>query len=73
MRRKVSRWLNLLIGGIIGAVLGRTVFEVWKYLHYPELYVVQSIPWYTNILFCWIEAVALVVIVAVVKMFLRKK
>lgn len=48
--KKLDRILNIIMGALLGAFVGRGMGTVWDYHTHPEQYVAQSAPWYTDIL-----------------------
>jgi len=42
--------LNTIIGAFTGVFIGHGVYVVWKFKTDPELYAMQSAPWYSSIL-----------------------
>ena len=48
--KKLNHMLNIIIGSVIGAFIGRGLYVVWNYKTRPEVYAMQSAPWYTSIL-----------------------
>ncbi len=69
---KLSRVLNIIMGSAIGVFIGYGAYSVWDYKTHPELYVVQSAPWYTGILIYGIFAVAALLLGLILKMIIRK-
>ena len=50
MLRKLNCFLNIVIGSFIGVFIGFGIYEFWHFKTYPNLYVMQSAPWYTELL-----------------------
>ena len=42
--------LNTVMGAFVGVFLGHGLYVWWNYNRRPELYAMQSAPWYTSIL-----------------------
>lgn len=61
----------------IGVFLGRALYETFWYRNHPELYELNSAPWYTNILVCGVFALvfaaALGAAMLIVKMMMHRK
>ena len=52
MLRKLNCFLNIVIGSFIGVFIGFGIYKFWHFKTYPNLYVMQSAPWYTELLLC---------------------
>ena len=48
--KKLNRILNIIMGTFVGVFIGHGIYVVWNYITYPEIYAMQSAPWYTSIL-----------------------
>lgn len=70
--KKLNNFLNILIGATVGVLIGRGIYAYWNFKIYPDLYVMQSAPWYTSVLVY--GAVSLVVVMAsiVTKVIIKK-
>ena len=62
MLRKLNYFFNIVIGSCIGVFIGFGIYKFWHFKTYPNLYAMQSAPWYTELLLDG----ALVAVVAVV-------
>ena len=75
--KKVNQIINSIIGAFIGVFIGHTIYVIWNYKTYPELYAMQSAPWYTSILvygiFTFVTLVVGMLLKAVLKRFFGKK
>ena len=49
LKKKMNEVLNGIMGAFTGVFLGHGILEVWIYNTRPELYALQSAPWYTGI------------------------
>lgn len=49
MTNKWNIILNIMSGLCIGAFLVYVIYMFWDYSAHPNLYIVQSAPWYTGI------------------------
>jgi len=68
MLRKLNCFLNIVIGSSIGVFIGFGIYKFWHFKTYPNLYAIQSAPWYTEPLLDG----ALVAVVVVVCIILSK-
>ena len=50
MLRKLNCFFNIVIGSFIGVFIGFGIYKFWHFKTYPNLYVMQSAPWYTELL-----------------------
>ena len=67
MLRKLNYFFNIVIGSCIGVFIGFGIYKFWHFKTYPNLYAMQSAPWYTELLLDG----ALVAVVAVVYIILK--
>lgn len=67
MLRKLNCFLNIVIGSSIGVFIGFGIYKFWHFKTYPNLYAIQSAPWYTELLLDG----ALMAVVVVVCIILR--
>lgn len=72
MKEKINWILNILMGSMLGVWLGHGLYVLWDYKTHPDLYAMQSAPWYTSILTYSLFTVVGVGIVLLVKVLLRK-
>lgn len=64
--KRLNNILNIIIGAFAGVFIGYGTYVVWNFKAHPEVYAVQSAPWYTSILLygavtCVIVAVCLAI------------
>ena len=67
MLKRLNNILNVVMGSSVGVIVGHTIYVYWEYRKYPDLYAMQSAPWYTELLLDG----ALVAVVAVVCIILK--
>ena len=51
MFRKIRILIRIMMGGALGCC---ALYVLWHYHRYPALYLIQSAPWYTSILFSFV-------------------
>ena len=73
MLRKLNCFLNIVIGSFIGVFIGFGIYKFWHFKTYPNLYVIQSAPWYTVLLLHGAMVAAVVVVCIILKMIIWKK
>ena len=72
----MERWntvLNTIIGAFAGVLIGRGSYIVWNYKTHPELYAIQSVPWYTGILLHGVFTVIVLLICFAAKGIIKHK
>ena len=67
LKKKMNEVLNGIMGAFTGVFLGHGILEVWRYNTRPELYALQSAPWYTGNLVYGAVIVVVLVICMVIK------
>ncbi len=62
--KKLNRILDIILGTFLGVFIGHAIYICWDYKAHPQMYAMQSAPWYTSILVY--GAFTLAVVLAVV-------
>ena len=73
MLRKLNCFLNIVIGSSIGVFIGFGIYKFWHFKTYPNLYAMQSAPWYTELLLDGALVAVVVVVCIILKLIIRKK
>lgn len=73
MLKKLNYILNIVIGSFIGVFIGRGAYVFWDYKTHPDLYAMQSAPWYTSILVNGIFIIVFLIVASIIKLAIRKK
>ena len=73
MLKKLNYFLNIIIGSFIGVFIGNGIYVFWDYKTHPDLYAMQSAPWYTSIFVNGIVTLILLAVVVITKLIIRKK
>lgn len=71
--KKLCGILKTAIWCLIGVFLGSTIYTVLDYKAHPGLYATYSAPWYTGIVLSAGVTAALVLVLLVILVILRKK
>ena len=72
--KKLDAFLNILMGSFFGVFVGSLIAYYREYRTYPEIYEVQSAPWYCHgALDGFLLFVAVAVICIAIKWIIRKK
>ena len=73
MLRKLNCFLNIVIGSFIGVFIGFGIYKFWHFKTYPNLYAMQSAPWYTELLLDGAMVVVVVVVCIILKLIIWRK
>ena len=73
MLRKLNCFFNIVIGSFIGVFIGFGIYKFWHFKTYPNLYVMQSAPWYTELLLDGAMVAVVVVVCIVLKLVIWRK
>ena len=71
--KKLYGILKTAVWCFIGVFIGMTAYTCWDHHARPELYAMQSAPWYTSIQVHAVFTVAVCGVLCVVMWFLKKK
>lgn len=71
--KDINRQLNIIIGLIAGVYFCRLAYGFWHFKKYPELYAVQSAPWYLDETLWGVLAGAAIIIALIIKRYIRKR
>ena len=70
--QRLNMFLNTIMGAFIGVFIGRVVFGVWNFKTSPELYAMQSAPWYTSILVSAVLTLVVLLVCVVIKVIIKR-
>lgn len=73
MLRKLNCFLNIVIGSFIGVFIGFGIYKFWHFKTYPNLYAIQSAPWYTELLLDGALVAVVVVVCIILKLIIWRK
>ncbi len=73
MKKKINQILNIIMGSFIGVFIGLGLYKYWHFHKYPDLYAMQSAPWYTSILINGLLTLVLLAVCMTVKVILIEK
>ena len=71
--KRLNTILNTIIGAFVGVFIGHGVYVVWNFKTRPELYAMQSAPWYTSILVYGVFTVVVLLICFVIRAIIKHK
>ena len=70
---KVECFLNIVIGSFIGVFIGFGIYKFWHFKIYPNLYAMQSAPWYTELLLDGVLVTVFVIVCITLKLIILRK
>ncbi|MEG0854806.1 MAG: hypothetical protein RSF82_13095 [Angelakisella sp.] len=73
MLKKVNDILNIVMGSFVGVTIGHSIYKYLNYRKYPDLYAMQSAPWYSSILLYFGFTVVVLLICSIVKIIIKQK
>jgi len=68
---KLNQIINGIRGAFIGVFIGHGIFVFWEYKTRPELYAMQSAPWYTSILVYGAFTIVVLAVCMIIKVILK--
>lgn len=71
--KQLNRILNTIIGTFVGVFIGHGIYVFWDFKTHPDLYAMQSAPWYTSILFYGIVTAIILLVAVIIKWIIRRK
>ena len=73
MLRKINNIINILMGSFVGVTIGHGIYQYLDYKKHPDLYAMQSAPWYASVLpHCGFTAIVLLVCI-IIKIVVKRK
>lgn len=72
MKKKIYRILNILMGSFTGVFIGSGLYRYWHFQKYPDLYIMQSAPWYMGILVQGLFTLVLLAVCLIIKVVLSR-
>ncbi len=73
MIKKLYRTLNVIVYSFAGALIGNSIYTYYDYKTHPDLYEMQSAPWYAAIQANVILFLITALVIFAVRWILRKK
>jgi ABC-type antimicrobial peptide transport system permease subunit len=71
--KRLNIILNTIMGAFIGVFIGCGIYVIWDFKTHPELYAVQSAPWYTSILVYGAFTIVVLLVCIVIKAIIKSK
>ena len=69
----LNRNMNTVRNTVLTFFIVRSIFYIWDYIVNPEVYEMQSTPWYTAMLLLGIFTFIVVVICSIIKIIFKHK
>ncbi len=73
MLEKLNRFLNYVFWSFVGVFIGFSIYDLWDYKAHPDLYAMQSAPWYTDILVRGTIVAVILAAFIIAKLIIRNK
>lgn len=73
MYEKVKSYFKYYYGCFFGVLIGHGIYVVWDFKTNPELYAIQSAPWYTSILAHGVFTLVVLLVCIVIKAITKRK
>ncbi len=73
MLKRLNQIINISIGSFIGVFIGHGIYVFWDYRARPDLYAMQSAPWYTSIIVYGLVMLVLLTVAVIAKFIIGKK
>lgn len=73
MLEKLNNILNIVMGSSIGVFIGHAVYVYFDYRKYPDLYAIQSAPWYASIMTYGLCTTFILLVAMILKVLIKKK
>lgn len=70
---RLNTILNIIMGAFVGVFIGQGVYVVWNFKTRPELYAMQSAPWYISILVYGALTLVVLLIYIAIKAIIKYK
>ena len=71
--KKLSHFLTIASGAFIGAFFGTSIYRIYDYQINPNLYALQSVPWYSSILVNGVFTGIVVALLLIIRKFLKNR
>lgn len=72
MMKRANQILNTVIGVCVGIWIGHGLYTFWDFKSHPNVYAVQSAPWYTSVILYGVITAIVVATAFVIKWILKK-
>lgn len=69
--QKAKQILNILMGSLTGVFIAYGIYVIWNMKIHPEVYAMQSAPWYTSILLYGVVTLIVLIACLLLKVMLK--
>lgn len=73
MLKRMNQILNIIMGSFFGVFIGHGIYVYWDFRRHPDLYAMQSAPWYTGIMIYGMCTLVVLVVCFILKLIIQKK
>lgn len=73
MLKKLNSILNIVMGSFVGVFIGHSIYKYYDYIKHPDLYMIQSAPWYTSIKIYGLGTAVVLSIAIILKLLIKQK
>lgn len=70
--KHLYRILKILLWSVIGVFIGSSLYKWYDYKTHPDLYAMQSAPWYLSIEFSAVLTIIAVIIILLIMWMIKK-
>lgn len=71
--KKLYNILKIILWSFIGVFIGSSLYKWYDYKVHPDLYAMQSAPWYLSIQISAVFTIVVVIVILIVMWIIRKK
>ncbi len=71
--KKIYSVLRIMLWSFIGVFIGSSLFKWYDYKTHPDLYVMQSAPWYLSIEISAVFTIIVVILIFTIMRIIRKR
>jgi len=73
MLKKLNTILNFIMVTFMGLFISSSIYRYYDYISHPDLYEVQSAPWYTSIQIQGLATLIIMIIAIILKVIVKRK
>lgn len=71
--KQLYYFLKIVLWCFIGVFMGSSIYQFYDYRTYPDLYAMQSAPWYLSIEIRGIFTAVIVIVIFIIMRIVKKK
>lgn len=73
MKKKLCQILNIILWSSVGVFIGGSIYKFYDYKTHPDIYAIQSAPWYLGIEIQAVFTAIIVVVIFAIMRIIKKK